>query len=80
MIVELIGFIATFLVFISFIPKDIKLIRWLNLIGSIFFVIYGFWISAFWTGILNFCLIFVQIWHLFKIYRGKKDTKIQKSQ
>jgi hypothetical protein len=29
---------------------------------------------------LNFCLIFVQIWHLFKIYRGKKDTKIQKSQ
>lgn len=75
MIIELIGFIATFLVFISFIPKDIKLIRWLNLIGSIFFVVYGFYVEAFWTGILNICLVFVQIYHLFLIYWGKKIKK-----
>ena len=67
MLIELIGFLATFLVFISFIPKDIKLIRWLNLIGSILFVIYGIVVGAFWTSVLNICLIIVQVYHLVKI-------------
>ncbi len=73
MLLEIAGFIATTLVFISFLPKDVKPIRWFNLVGCIFFVIYGFGIGAFWTGFMNFCLIFVQIYHLIKIY--KKERK-----
>lgn len=71
-LIELTGLIATFLVFVSFLPKNVKFIRFANLIGSIFFVIYGFGIGAFWTGALNFCLIFVQIYHLIRIYSGKE--------
>ena len=73
MLLEIAGFIATTLVFISFLPKDVKPIRWFNLVGCIFFVVYGFGIGAFWTGFMNFCLIFVQIYHLVKIY--KKERK-----
>lgn len=71
---EFIGFIATTLVFLSFVFSDIKLIRWLNLIGSIFFVIYGFGIGAIWTGIMNAGLIFVQAYHLLKI-KKEDDAK-----
>lgn len=71
-LIELTGLIATFLVFVSFLPKNVKFIRFANLIGSIFFVIYGFGIGAFWTGFMNFCLIFVQAYHLIKIYSGKE--------
>lgn len=73
MLLEIAGFIATTLVFISFLPKDVKPIRWFNLVGCIFFVIYGFGIGAFWTGFMNFCLIFVQIYHLVKIYKKERN-------
>lgn len=72
---EIIGFLATLLVFISFIFTGVKTIRWLNLIGSVFFVIYGFGIGAFWTGAMNFGLIFVQLYHLIKLYRRKDARK-----
>lgn len=68
--IEICGLVATFLVFISFLPKGVKIIRWFNLFGSIFFVIYGLGIGAFWTWFMNACLIIVQIYHLIKIYRS----------
>ena len=71
-LIELTGLIATFLVFISFLPKNVKFIRFANLIGSIFFVIYGFGIGAFWTGTLNAGLIIVQAYHLVRLYNGKE--------
>ncbi len=67
--INFIGFIATLFVFISFIPKNIKVIRILNLIGSVFFVIYGFSVGAFWTGVMNAGLILVHCYHLEKIRR-----------
>ena len=73
MILEACGLVATFLVFVSFLPKGIKPIRWFNLLGSVFFVVYGFGIGAFWTGFLNACLIGVHIYHLVKIYKGEKN-------
>ena len=76
-LIEITGLIATITVFISFLPKNIFFIRWANMIGSIFFVIYGFGIGAFWTGFMNACLIFVQAYHLIKLYKAKykKGTK-----
>lgn len=70
-IIEICGFIATVLVFVSFLPSEIKLIRWLNLLGSVFFVIYGFSVGALWNGLTNLGLLFVQGYHLIKLYRKK---------
>lgn len=72
---EIVGFIATTLVFLSFLFTNIKLIRWFNLIGSIFFVIYGFGIGAFWTGFMNAGLVIVQIYHLIKLQKGGKNAR-----
>lgn len=69
------GLLATVIVFVSFLPKNVKFIRWANLIGSVFFVIYGFGIGAFWTGFMNAGLIFVQLYHLAKIYKGEKNAR-----
>ena len=73
-LIEITGLIATLIVFVSFIPKNILFIRWANLIGSVFFVIYGFGIGAFWTGFMNLCLIFVQAYHLIKIYNEREKN------
>lgn len=75
--IETCGITASLLVFISFLPSDIKIIRWLNLIGSIFFVIYGVNIGAIWTAVTNGGLFFVQAYHLIRIYRKeKRDGKV----
>lgn len=72
---EITGMVATTLVFISFLFIDVKWIRMLNLVGSIFFVIYGFGIGAFWTGFMNAGLVFVNLYHLIKLQRGKNDQR-----
>ena len=70
--IEVCGLLATLLVFVSFLPKNIMFIRVMNLIGSIFFVVYGFGVGAFWTGFMNACLIAVHAYHIIKIMRNKK--------
>lgn len=72
---ETTGMVATTLVFISFLFTNVKWIRMLNLVGSIFFVIYGFGIGAFWTGFMNAGLVFVNLYHLIKLQRGKNDQR-----
>jgi len=62
---DIVGAVASSLIFLSFIPKNIKMIRWLNLIGSILFVWYSIMVGATWTLITNIGLIFVQIIHIF---------------
>lgn len=75
--IEISGIIASLLVFVSFLPSDIKIIRWLNLVGSIFFVFYGVNIGAIWTAVTNGGLFFVQAYHLIRIYRKEhKNAKI----
>ena len=68
---EIFGILATISVFVSFLFSNVKLIRWFNLFGSICFVIYGFGIGAIWTGVLNFGLIFVQLYHLNELQKTK---------
>ena len=62
---EIFGYIAMAMLVISFIPKQLKLIRLLNLIGCIFFVIYGILLGWKWPIIISNGLIAViQAYHL----------------
>lgn len=66
---EILGLIATILIVVSMCFKNIKIIRFINLIGSICFVIYGIAIGALYTWVANVIMIFVQIYYLIKIYK-----------
>lgn len=73
--IEFCGAVATILVFVSFLPTNIKWIRWLNLAGSVFFIIYGFNVGAIWNGVTNVGLFFVQAFHLTRIYYKERKKK-----
>ena len=70
---EFLGLIATILIVLSMCFKNIKIIRFINLIGSVCFVIYGLSIEALYTWIANLILIFVQIYYLIMIYKEEKS-------
>ncbi|SEG15776.1 hypothetical protein SAMN05421847_1572 [Halpernia humi] len=66
-IANYIGYAASFFVVLSFILKDIKKIRFINLIGCVCFVIYGIFNNYLWPVIIpNGILCGIQVYHLFK--------------
>lgn len=63
---ELIGIFGTLFVLLSFLMKDLKKVRIINIIGATLFVIYGILINALSTWLLNGVLIIIHIIYLFK--------------
>lgn len=82
--IETIGLIASILVVVSSLSKTTTFkgtlwFRIMNLLGSIFFVIYGFAVNAHATAICNICLFLVNIYYLIKeIADYRKNSCIDK--
>lgn len=66
-IASYVGYAASFFVVLSFILKDLRKVRIVNLIGCILFVIYGIYSGMLWPIIIpNAILCFIQLYHLLK--------------
>lgn len=63
---EIIGLWGTLFVLLSFLMKDLKKVRIVNIIGAVLFVVYGVLINAYSTWILNGVLIIIHIFFLTK--------------
>lgn len=64
---QFVGYVASFLVVLSFMLKDIKKIRMVNLMGCVCFVLYGFFNGLLWPIIIpNAFLCAIQLYHLLK--------------
>lgn len=66
--VELIGYLASAAVLISFLMKDINKLRLVNSIGCVLFIIYGFMLSPIsWPVIItNAAIIMVNAYYVFQ--------------
>lgn len=71
--IELIGLVSTLFVLISFLFDDIMLIRILNMVGSILFVVYGILSGSLSVWILNGCLVFVHLYYIIKYLKVSKE-------
>lgn len=66
-ITDFVGYGASVFVVLSFILKEVKKIRIINLIGCILFVLYGIFNHYLWPVIIpNGILCFIQLYHLVK--------------
>ena len=63
---EIIGLCASIFVLISFIPKNIKVIRCINIVGCIIWIIYGVITGALSVWIMNLLVMIVHLIHLLK--------------
>ena len=67
---EIIGWIGSTIILISFIPKSVNKIRILNSVGCIVWIIYGFITKAPSVWIMNFLVFFI---NLFQLIKDKKN-------
>jgi len=64
--IDIIGYIGTILVLISFAMKDIKKLRIINIIACVIFVYYSYLINAMPNIILNILVIMLNLYYLIK--------------
>ena len=73
---EYIGYLASVIVLISLLMSSVKKLRWINLFGSLTFVIYGFLIKAYPIAILNIGTVSINIYFLIKMANTRSYFKI----
>ena len=71
-IIEIIGYLGSLFILASFLMKDIKRIRIINLVGTLLFVIYGMFTKTWATVFMNIALIGVHSYYLIKMYLDKR--------
>ena len=69
---ELIGYAGSVLVAVSLMMSNIWRLRWINLAGAAFFVVYGIVVRAFPVAVLNAFIVAVDAYYL-GLMAGKKD-------
>lgn len=73
---ELIGYTASAVVLISLVMSSIIRLRWINLAGSVIFMIYGILIAAIPVVFMNLITVFINLYYLIKIYNRKEHFKL----
>ena len=63
--VEWFGYLASFFILLSFFMKNITTLRYVNSIGCLFFVAYGFLLDSWPLIITNGAIVFVNGYYLF---------------
>lgn len=63
------GYLASILVAVSLMMRSIVRLRWINLVGAICFTIYGVLISAYPVAALNFAIVLINVFFLWKLRR-----------
>ena len=69
--VEWMGLLAAALVLVSFLMKDERTIRIVNIVGAVVFVVYGILIKSASVWVMNFALVAVHIARLVKLDKQK---------
>ena len=77
MIIEIVGIVATVLIFASMCFKtstfkSTLILRLLNIVGSAIFVVYGALLPAISTAVLNGLLVIVNTIHLVLLIKNRK--------
>ena len=65
--IEILGIVASLFIIAAFMFKDVRIIRLLDAVGAILYIIYGVLIHSFSNVLLNGFLVAIQIYHLYKL-------------
>ena len=70
--IDVVGYIGTIIVLLSFMMKDMRNLRIISIIGCIIFIIYGYLSNAMPTIIVNVLIIILNLYKLIWDNRKKE--------
>jgi hypothetical protein len=71
-LLELFGYAASLIVAVSLMMRSIVRLRWVNLAGAACFTVYGILIEAFPVAALNFAIVLINLYFLWKMRRTRE--------
>ncbi len=71
-IIELVGYLGSALVLVSFLLTSVVKLRIVNTAGSVIFAIYALIIHSYPTAVMNFCLVAINLYYLWKMTKAEK--------
>lgn len=69
--VELVGYLGSVLVAISLMMRSLLRLRIINLLGALFFTVYGILLRAYPVAFLNGLIVCIDLYYLFQMWRQK---------
>ena len=69
--VELIGYLGSILVAVSLMMRSLLRLRIINLIGALFFTVYGVLLGAYPVAFLNGLIVCIDLYYLYQMWRQK---------
>jgi len=70
--IEILGVVASLFIILAFLFKDVRIIRILDCVGALLYVIYGILIHSWANIFLNTILILIQIYRLIELKRNRR--------
>ncbi len=74
--IEIVGYIGSLLVLVSFLMTSVFKLRIVNTIGSVIFMTYALIIRSYPTAFMNFCLVAINLRFLWKMTHTRKDFEL----
>lgn len=71
---EIIGIVGTLFIMLSYAQSNVKILRTINLVGCVLFIVYGFCINSLSTVILNAMCFIVNV---FKMIQEGKHSRFE---
>lgn len=73
---EWLGYVASLIVLVSLLMSSVKRLRWINMIGSLVFAVYGFLIGALPVAVMNLGIVIINSFYLYQMYTKKDFFKL----
>ena len=74
--IEIIGYLASAFVLLSFIMKEMTKLRIVNIIGCTFFIAYGILLLSWPIIITNVAIVCVNVFYLVKASNARKNVEL----
>ena len=71
-LIEMFGYLGSALVLVSFLLTSVFKLRIVNTVGSVIFAIYALIIHSYPTAVMNFCLVAINLYFLWKMRKAEK--------
>ena len=76
LMIELFGYLGSFLVLVSFLTTSVVKLRIINTVGSVIFMIYAIIIKSYPTAVMNGALVLINLHFLYKMSRVDKEYEV----
>lgn len=73
MIIEMVGYLGSVLVLISFLMSSVVKLRVINATGSLVFAVYALIIQSYPTALMNFCLVGINLYYLARLRKSDRQ-------